>query len=80
MFSFLSFFRRGLVYKCKGRGALNKRGECLAHSMAELYHSRLNRDVKWEGVPVDHGTRKNCVLAIVFECWDLPVSGCVLTA
>ena len=37
--------------------------------MTELCHSRLNRDVKWEGVPVDYGAGKECVLVIVFECW-----------
>ena len=42
--------------------------------MAELCHSGYNRDVKWEGVPVDYGVGKECELVIVFECWDLPVS------
>ena len=42
--------------------------------MTELCHSRLNRDVKWEGVPVDYGAGKECELIIVVECWDLPVS------
>ena len=36
--------------------------------MTELCHSRLNRDVKWRGVPVDYGAGKECVLVIVFEC------------
>ena len=30
--------------------------------------------MKWEGVPVDNGAGKECVLVIVFECGDLPIS------
>ena len=37
-------------------------------------------DVKWESVPVDYGAGKECVLEIVFECWDLPVSQLVVVS
>ena len=52
----------------------------LAHSMTELCHSRQNRDVKWEGVPVDYGAGKECILVTVFKCWDLPVRQLVVVS
>ena len=36
-----------------------------------MCHSKYDRDVKWEGVQVDNGARKDCVLVVVFECGDL---------
>ena len=38
----------------------------LAQSMTELCHNRFDRDVNWEGIPVDNGAGKECVLVIVF--------------
>ena len=46
----------------------------LAQSMTELCHNRFDRDVNWESIPVDNGAGKECVLVIVFEFGDLPLS------
>ena len=52
-----------------------------AKYLTELCHSKSNRVVKWEGVQVDYGRGKECVLVVDLNAGICKLEGgCALTA